>query len=410
LAKTNPLPVSLKTSFFGIPLTSPFLLSAAPHTDGFDQMKLALDAGWAGGIMKTAFNNIPIHIPNGYMFTFGSSTYGNSDNVSGHSLSRVALEIERLRRIYPDRLIAGSTGGSVTKNESADRLSWQQNTKILESAGSMLVEYSLSCPQGGDGSEGSIVSQNAALAARIVDYVMEVSDPDIPKLFKLSGAVTSIQVIVRALQEVFEKYPHKKAGITLANSFPALAFRPSSHSRWDEGVVVGLSGEGIAPISYLTLANVGNMGVTVSGNGGPMDYHMAANFLALGAKTVQFCTIAMKYGVHIVNDLNSGLSHLLHAKGFSSVEEFIGCALPRPITEFMDLTAEKEISDRNTDLCVRCGNCCNCGYQAITMGRDGFPVTDPAKCIGCSICVKTCFTGAMMMRGRSLAEAKLTPE
>jgi heterodisulfide reductase subunit A-like polyferredoxin len=92
------------------------------------------------------------------------------------------------------------------------------------------------------------------------------------------------------------------------------------------------------------------------------------------------------------------------------VQEFIGCALPRPITDFMHLTSEKEISDRDTDLCVECGNCTNCGYQAITVGRDGFPVTNPAKCIGCSICVKTCFTGAMMMRGRTLAEAKLTPE
>ncbi len=410
LSKITSLPVPLKTEFFGIPLRSPFLLSAAPHTDGFEQMKKAFDAGWAGGIMKTAFDGLPIHIPNEYMFTFGEKTFGNCDNVSGHTLSRVAIEIERLRRLYPDRLVAGSTGGAVTGNETHDRHSWQSNTKILENAGSMLVEYSLSCPQGGDGSDGAIVSQNAALAAKIVNYVMEVSDPSIPKLFKLSGAVTSIQVIVRALQEVFARYPHKKAGITLANSFPALGFRSAPTQRWDEGVVVGLSGEGVAPISYLTLANVGNMGVTISGNGGPMDYHMSANFLALGVKTVQFCTIAMKYGVNIVDDLHSGLSHLLQAQGYASVPDFIGCALPRPITDFMNLSPEKKISDRNSALCVRCGNCTHCGYQAISMGKDGFPVTDPSKCIGCSICVKTCFTGAMIMRERTIAEAKVTPE
>jgi len=55
-----------------------------------------------------------------------------------------------------------------------------------------------------------------------------------------------------------------------------MTFRKAPNRRWDEGVVVGLSGEGIVPISYLTLANVANLGITVSGNGGVMDYQAAA--------------------------------------------------------------------------------------------------------------------------------------
>ena len=66
----------------------------------------------------------------------------------------------------------------------------------------MAIEYSLSCPQGGDGTEGAIVSQNARLTAKIIDWVMQISDPSIPKLFKLTGAVTSIEAIVKAVGEV----------------------------------------------------------------------------------------------------------------------------------------------------------------------------------------------------------------
>ena len=62
------------------------------------------------------------------------------------------------------------------------------------------------------------------------------------------------------------------------------------------------------------------MGVTISGNGGPMDYKAAADFLALGARTVQFCTIAMKYGYGIIDDLEAGLSHLMADRGIGSVE------------------------------------------------------------------------------------------
>ena len=253
---------------------------------------------------------------------------------------------------------------------------------------------------------------------------MESSDPEIPKLFKLTAAVTAIYPIISAIKEVFAKYSNKKAGVTLANTFPSLAFRnrrnPSviarneatkqSHDNWDEAVVVGLSGEGVIPISNLTLANVSSMGVTVSGNGGPMDYKAAADFLALGAKTVQFCTIVMKYGYEIINDLHSGLSYLLQEKGYKSVDELIGAALPNPITGFMELTSKKKISAVNEDLCEHCGNCTRCPYLAINLNGMLIPETDASKCIGCSICIQKCFANALYMRQRSEQEMLLLKE
>jgi Dihydroprymidine dehydrogenase domain II, 4Fe-4S cluster/Pyridine nucleotide-disulphide oxidoreductase len=129
-------------------------------------------------------------------------------------------------------------------------------TRKLESAGAMGVEYSLSCPQGGDGTAGDVVSQNAELTAKIIDWVMEASSEGNPKLFKLTAAVTAIQPIIRRIQEVFAKYPNKQGGVTLANSFPSLVLRKAEGRRWEEGVVIGMSGEGVLPISNLTLAKV----------------------------------------------------------------------------------------------------------------------------------------------------------
>jgi len=395
-------PVDPKADFFGIPIRSPFLLSAAPSTDGFDQMVKAYEAGWAGAVMKTAFDGLHVHIPGGYMFTFGEGekTHGNCDNVSDHPLDRVCSELKQIRKLYPDRLTMASTGGPVTGNDASDARVWQANTLKLEQAGAMGVEYSLSCPQGGDGTEGDIVSQNAAITAKVIDWVMQVSDPAVPKLFKLTAAVTSIKPILSAIREVFARYPGKKAGVTLANSFPVLGFREAPGRKWQEGVVVGMSGEGVVPISYLTLANVANSGVTVSGNGGVMNYEAAANFLALGARTVQMCTIATHYGLGIINELESGLSHLLKAKGLSSVKELIGIALPNPVTGFMDLPATKQVSDVQPDICESCGNCTRCPYLAISLDKNKHPVTDAALCVGCTICVKSCFAGALYMRDR----------
>jgi NADPH-dependent glutamate synthase beta subunit-like oxidoreductase/dihydroorotate dehydrogenase len=406
----NPVPVSLETEFFGRKIISPYLLSASPSSDGLDQMTIAYQAGWAGGVMKTAFDNVPIHIPGEYMFTFNQYTYANADNVSGHPLDRVCREVEQLVKQWPDRLTMASTGGPVSGKDASDAAGWQSNTKKLESAGAMGIEYSLSCPQGGDGTEGDIVSQNAALTAKIIDWVMQVGDPDIPKLFKLSAAVTSIVPILRAIRIVLDKYPNKQAGITLANSFPTLAFRPAPGHAWDEGVIVGMSGEGVTPISYLTLMQAVPEGIEISGNGGPMNYKAAMDFLALGVKTVQFCTIVMKQGYGVIHDLESGTSFLMQERGIHSMKELIGITWPHPVTDFMVLTPVKKISEARPEYCVSCGNCARCPYLAITLDGQGLPHTDPSRCIGCSICAKKCFTGAILMRARNVEELSMLKE
>jgi NADPH-dependent glutamate synthase beta subunit-like oxidoreductase/dihydroorotate dehydrogenase/Pyruvate/2-oxoacid:ferredoxin oxidoreductase delta subunit len=407
----NRVPVSLETDFFGRTLRSPYLLSAGPPTDGLEQMTMAYEAGWAGAIMKTSFDNVPIHIPSEYMFAFGPYTYANCDNVSGHTLDRVCREVEQLVKAWPDRLTMASTGGPVSGDDEADAAAWQSNTRKLEAAGVMGIEYSLSCPQGGDGTEGDIVSQNADLTAKIIDWIMAVGSPEIPKLFKLTAAVTSIVPILRAIREVFERYPDKKAGVTLANSFPTLAFRSSNGKRvWEEGIVVGMSGEGVAPISYLSLAKAVPEGIAISGNAGPMDYKAAMNFLALGVKTVQFCTIAMKHGYGIIKELESGTAYLMQERGIKSVNDLIGIAQPEPITDFMELTPVKKVSSYDYDLCVSCGNCVRCPYLAIELDGDGLPLTDPARCIGCSICALKCFVGAINMRERTPEEMEMLME
>ncbi|MGO8835816.1 MAG: FAD-dependent oxidoreductase [Limisphaerales bacterium] len=397
-------PVPLDTDFFGRRILSPFLLSAAPHSDGYAQMRQAYERGWSGGVMKTAFDNVPIHIPADYMFALTRSTYGNCDNVSGHPLDRVCREVEKLVKKFPDRLTLASTGGPVTGSDEADKAVWQSNTRKLQNAGAMGVEHSLSCPQGGDGTHGDVVSQNAELTAKIIDWVMETSDSDNPKLFKLTAAVTAIQPIIKAIQEVFARYPKKKAGVTLANSFPSLAFRKAENRRWEEGVVIGMSGEGVLPISNLTLAKVSNTGIIVSGNGGAMTYRDAANFLALGAQTVQFCTAVMKHGLGYVDELHSGLSYLMQERGFGSVKELIGSALPNPITDFGALSPTKKLPQVVDALCQHCGNCTRCPYQAIVLNSSGVPAFDPGHCVGCSLCAQKCFAGAISMRDRTPQE------
>jgi Pyruvate/2-oxoacid:ferredoxin oxidoreductase delta subunit len=160
----------------------------------------------------------------------------------------------------------------------------------------------------------------------------------------------------------------------------------------------------------LTLATAVPEGIEISGNGGPMSYKAAMDFLALGVKTVQFCTIATKYGYGIIRDLESGTAFMMQERGIQSIQQLIGITQPHPITDFMSLTPLKKVSEFDYDLCTSCGNCARCPYLAIHLDAEGHPHSDPALCIGCSICAKKCFTGAITMRTRTPEELAMLVE
>src|SRR3989454_9324265 len=66
----------------------------------------------------------------------------------------------------------------------------------------------------------------------------------------------------------------------------------------------------------------------ISGIGGIATWRDAAEFIALGATSVQVCTAVMHYGFRIVEDMIDGLSNYLDEKGMKSVRELRGRALP----------------------------------------------------------------------------------
>ena len=141
-----------------------------------------------------------------------------------------------------------------------------------------------------------------------------------------------------------------------------------------------------------------------------MDYKAAADFLALGATTVQFCTLVMKYGYPVIDHIEEGVSQLMLDRGIGSMAELIGRALPYPVTDFMELSSRKQVSEVNRELCLSCGNCTRCSYFALSLDEERKPVTDASKCIGCGICTMKCFSGALSLRDRTEEELEALVE
>ena len=127
----------------------------------------------------------------------------------------------------------------------------------------------------------------------------------------------------------------------------------------------GYCGPAVKPIALHMVAQIAREKTTkhlpISGIGGVSNWRDATEFLALGASSVQVCTAVMHYGFRIVEDMIEGLSGYMDEKGFKTLPDLIGKAVPA-FSEWGDL-----------DL----------AFKIVAS-------IDPKKCIGCELCYKVC--------------------
>jgi dihydropyrimidine dehydrogenase (NAD+) subunit PreA len=88
----------------------------------------------------------------------------------------------------------------------------------------------------------------------------------------------------------------------------------------------GYCGSAVKPIALNMVAEIARDPQTarlpISGIGGISNWRDAAEFIALGAGSVQVCTAAMLHGFRIVEEMKDGLSRWMDEQGYRSIEEF----------------------------------------------------------------------------------------
>jgi dihydroorotate dehydrogenase len=105
-----------------------------------------------------------------------------------------------------------------------------------------------------------------------------------------------------------------------------------------EGYTVpgGYSGQAVRPIALRHVMEIARAipGVPISGMGGIETGGDAAQFIALGAHTVQVCTGAMLQGYEVISKLKDELLKVLVDHKFERLEELRGKSLPYFSTHF----------------------------------------------------------------------------
>ena len=397
----------LTTNFLGIKSPNPFWLASAPPTDKAYNVQRAFEAGWGGAVWKTLGEDPPIVNVSGprYGAMHGNDRrvlgFNNIELITDRPLGVNLEEVRQIKRDWPDRALIVSI--MLPMHEE----SWAKYVPMIEDTGADGLELNFGCPHGmserGMGSAVGQVPEYIQLAAEWCKKYARV-----PVIVKLTPNITSILPAAKAARD------GGADAVSLINTlnsimrvdYDTLTIYPATDGKGSHG---GYCGPAVKPIALHMVAEIARSretaGLPISGIGGITDWRDAVDFLALGATTVQVCTAAMVYGFKIIDDLVDGLDNFLDHKGFASVRELVGKAVPS-VTDWQYLNlnhVDKAWIDQ--DLCIKCGRChiaCeDTAHQAITASVNGvrhFEVID-AECVGCNLCVSVCpVEGCITMR------------
>jgi dihydropyrimidine dehydrogenase (NAD+) subunit PreA len=385
----------LSIDFCGIRSPNPFWLASAPPTNTGDQVMRAFDAGWGGAVWKTLGNPI-VNVSS----RFGGVHLGNSrlmglnniELITDRPLEVNLREMREVKRRYPRHTLIASL--MVDTREE-----WRELIQRSEDTGADMLELNFGCPHGMcERGMGSAVGAEPKVLEEIAGWVLEFAS--VPVIVKLTPNVGDIlepgEAAVRAGVPALSLINTVKSimGVDLERMVPLPRVGDASTNG-------GYCGPAVKPIALHLLAQLARHPqcgqLAISGIGGISNWRDAAEFIALGASSVQVCTAVMHHGFRIVEDMIEGLSDFLDERGMKSVSELRGRAVPQ-YRDWGELDLSYRVVARiDAEKCIGCQLCavaCQDGaHQCIHPPQEAgsrVPVVDEAECIGCNLCQLVC--------------------
>ena len=359
-------------------------------------MRRAFEAGWGGVVWKTlGSEGPPIVNVSGprYGAIWGADRrllgLNNIELITDRPLEVNLREIKSVKRDYHDRALVVSLMVPCEEQE------WKTILPLIEETGADGVELNFGCPHGmAERGMGSAVGQVPDYVEMVTRWVKETTR--MPCIVKLTPNIADITHPARAAKD------GGADAVSLINTITSItgvdldimAPTPTIDGKGTHG---GYCGPAVKPIAMNMVAQIARnpqtAGLPISGIGGVTTWRDAAEFMALGASNVQVCT-AMTYGFKIVQEMISGLSQWMDEKGYHSIDDFVGAAVPK-VVDWQYLNLNHVTKARiDQDACIKCGRCyaaCeDTSHQAISMSPERvFDVKDN-ECVACNLCVNVC--------------------
>ncbi|MHA2085192.1 MAG: NAD-dependent dihydropyrimidine dehydrogenase subunit PreA [Candidatus Thorarchaeota archaeon] len=388
----------LNIEFVGIPFKNPFMLSSAPPSMNPRLVTRAAKLGWGGAVLKTV-TEVPTVDPRtrlGALRKEGQLIGMNNIEL----LSRETLDtwinsyIPQMKKDAPEDFVLI---GSIMSSPEPE--GWTALAEKISSTGVDALELNVSCPHGSPEKHmGAFIGQNPDLVEMVTKAARKGTS--LPLLVKLTPNVTDMVPIAEAavkggadaLSAI--NTVESLIGVDVETATPLPVAYGTSHSE-QLSTYGGFCGPSVRPIGLRFVSQIARAlpDTPISGIGGIEDWHSAAEYLMVGASTLQICTAAMWHGFGIIKKITNDLVSFMERQGYETLDSMVGKALPK-ITTWTALTKMPpviaEISEEKCTGCKRCViACADGGYLAIQM-KGKIAVVNPSKCDGCGLCAVVC--------------------
>lgn len=390
--------VDLSCEICGVKLENPFLLSSSVVSSSYDMCARAFEMGWAGAAFKT-LSLMDIHeaSPRFDVFRGADGSFAgfkNIEQLSDHSLEENMECFRQLKANYPTKVIVASIMG---RNESE----WEYLARKVTEAGADVIELNFSCPNMEERNTGVTIGQDPTLVERFTAAARRGTD--LPILAKMTPNITDMCVPAEA---AVRGGANGIAAINTIMSITGVNLNTLAAKLTVQGqsAMGGYSGRAVKPIALRFITDLAQdpalKGIHISGMGGIYTWADAAEFLLLGAGSIQITTAVMEYGYRIIEDLLLGLRYYLAQRNYGSVTELIGSASDS-IVPADKLQRDSILLPRfHRNQCIGCGRCyLSCrdgGHQAIRFDAvTRRPILRPQACVGCHLCLHVCPQGAI---------------
>jgi dihydroorotate dehydrogenase subfamily 1 len=323
---------TLATTVDGLKLPNPFVIGSGPPGTNLSVIQRAFREGWGAVIAKTVSLDASkvVNVTPRYAKLHATSGevigWENIELISDRPFHLWIDEFKKCKDSHPDGVLIASI------MEEYRRDAWEESVQRCQDAGVDAFELNFSCPHGlPERKMGAAMGQDPEILEEVCGWVKGVAKK--PFWAKMTPNITHIEEPGRAALR------GGATGLSAINTIRSVmgvnldTLRPEPTV---EGYTTpgGYSSRAVKPIALRMVMELATMirkefpDRSLSGLGGIESGEDAAQFILLGADTVQVCTGVMKAGYECVKPMCDQLLAFMAKHKFETLADFRGKSLP----------------------------------------------------------------------------------
>ncbi|HWD18066.1 MAG TPA: NAD-dependent dihydropyrimidine dehydrogenase subunit PreA [Verrucomicrobiae bacterium] len=329
----------------GLKLPNPFVIASGPPGTNLNVIARAFKEGWGAVIAKTVSldSSKVINVTPRYAKLMANDAqevvgWENIELISDRPFKIWIDEFKKCKDQFPDGVLIASIMEEYSKD------AWTEIVERCQDAGVDAFELNFSCPHGlPERKMGAAMGQDPVILEEVCRWVMSAAKK--PVWAKMTPNVTHIEDPSRA---ALRAGCQGIAAINTIRSVMGINLETLRPDPCVEGYTTpgGYSCKAVRPIALRMVMEIAQTikrefpGRSLSGIGGIETGEDAAQFILVGADTVQVCTGVMKFGYECVKPMQEQLLAFMARHKFETLADFKGASLPY-FTTHADLVAKQ---------------------------------------------------------------------